>query len=312
MRYIVTGGSGFVGSHLVNELKKIHDAEVVVIDKISNHTNLDNISKSSNISYYFADISDPEITSKLIQKNDIVFHLAAQSHVDVSFNNPLATIKSNVLGTQNVLNACLLNKSKKLVVMSTDEVYGSTDKIKDKNLLDPTNPYSASKAAADMIANSYRHMHKEFNFVTLRSNNIFGTGQFIRNIIPRFICLGALNKKMTIHGDGSATRRYLWVGDAVNALILLGTRNTSRNIYNIGHDKFYSNLEIANLIGSYLDLSDFITLEKDRVFNDTSYPCDYSEIKEEFGWNFTMSLEDGLPELIEWYKSRLNQFKPFL
>ena len=312
MRYVVTGGSGFIGSHLVSKLQRMDDAEVVVIDRLSNHKNLNNIPNHYNTKYYFADISDPEITSKLIQKGDIVFHLAAQSHVDVSFSNPLTTIKSNVIGTQNVLNACLTNKSKKLVVMSTDEVYGSTDTISNKNLLDPTNPYSASKAAADMIANSYRHMYKEFDFVTLRSNNIFGTGQFIRNIIPRFICLGALKKKMTIHGDGSATRRYLWVGDAVNALIILGTKPTLKHIYNIGHEKSYSNLEVANLIGNNLNLKNFVTLEKDRIFNDTSYPCDYSDIKEEFNWNFTIDLSDGLPEIIEWYKERLHQFEPFL
>jgi dTDP-glucose 4,6-dehydratase len=311
MRYVVTGGSGFIGSHLVKKLQEF-DNEILVIDRLSNHSNLNNINNVAGTKYYFADISDHEITSKLIQDGDIVFHLAAQSHVDVSFQNPLATTRSNVLGTQNIINSCLKNNSKKLIIMSTDEVYGSVQSISNPNLLDPTNPYSASKAAADMIANSYRHMYQDFNFVTLRSNNIFGTGQFVRNIIPRFSCLGILGKKMTIHGDGSATRRYLWVEDAIDALIKLAFNNTNRNIYNIGHDISYSNLEVAQLIGKYLNLEDYISLQEDRVFNDTVYPCDYSDIKSELGWSFTRSLEDELPAVIEWYRDRIDQYKLFL
>lgn len=311
MRYIVTGGSGFVGSHLV---KRLHDEgkDVAVIDKISNHSSLDSINDLNNIRHYFADISDPEITLKIIQKDDIVFHLAAQSHVDVSFKNPLDTTKANVLGTQSILNACLSKESKKLVIMSTDEVYGSIATIENLNLLDPTNPYSASKAAADMIANAYRHMYKDFNFVTLRSNNIVGTGQFIRNIVPRFSCLGVLGKKMTLHGDGSSTRRYLWVNDAVEALLILAEQDTKQDIYNIGHDKSYTNLEVAKLIGEHLNLDDFISFEKDRVFNDSIYPCDYSSIKEELGWNFSKNLDDILPDIVDWYKDNINYYKPYL
>jgi len=311
MRYIVTGGSGFVGSHLVKRLQQ-NNKEVVVIDKISNHENLNSIDYTNGTKYYFADISDPEIALKIIQKDDVVFHLAAQSHVDVSFKNPLDTTKSNVLGTHSILNACLIKETQKLIIMSTDEVYGSVPTIQNLNLLDPTNPYSASKAAADMIANSYRHMYEDFNFVTLRSNNIVGTGQFIRNIVPRFSCLGLLGKKMTLHGDGSSTRRYLWVNDAVEALVLLAEQNTEEDIYNIGHDKSYTNLQVAELIGEYLNLENFISYEKDRIFNDTLYPCDYSSIKTELGWNSSKNLDDVLPSIIDWYKDHIDFYKPYL
>lgn len=311
MRYIVTGGSGFIGSHLVRALQE-RGAEVHVIDSISNHRNLNQINNDPQIKYYFADIADPLITQKIIQKNDIVFHLAAQSHVDVSFVDPLQTTKSNVLGTQSILNACLKEEAKKLIIMSTDEVYGSVDEIKHHNLLDPTNPYSASKAAADMIVNSYKHMYSNMNIVTLRSNNIAGPGQFIRNIIPRFSCLGILGKKMTIHGLGESRRRYLWVGDAVNALLLLADKAEQNKIYNIGHNKSYTNLEIANMIGQYLGLKDFISFEDDRVFNDTIYPCDFSEIQEDLNWSATKDLEDVLPEIIEWYRKNIKIFEPLL
>lgn len=309
MRYVVTGGGGFVGSHLVNALLKLNK-EVVVIDKISNHSNLQSLN-SKKVKYYFADLSDPDLTKKIIQKHDTVFHLAAQSHVDVSFNSPLKTTISNVLGTHSVLNACLENESHKLVIMSTDEVYGSAKQIENLNLLDPTNPYSASKAAADMVANSYRHMYKDFNYTTLRSNNIIGTGQFIRNIIPRFSCLGILGKKMTLHGDGSATRRYLWVDDVVNALLVLAGNDTKDYIYNIGHDVSYSNIQIAKLIGDYLNLEDYIKFEKDRIYNDSYYPCDFSLIQKEFGWRYTKNLEDVLPEIIDWYKKNIDLYEKF-
>jgi dTDP-D-glucose 4,6-dehydratase len=195
--------------------------------------------------------------------------------------------------------------------MSTDEVYGSTKQIENLNLLDPTNPYSASKAAADMVANSYRHMYTDFNYTTLRSNNIIGTGQFIRNIIPKFSCLGILGKKMTLHGDGSATRRYLWVDDVVNALLVLAENDTKDYIYNIGHDVSYSNLQIAKLIGDYLNLEDYIKFEKDRIYNDTNYPCDFSLIQKEFGWRYTKNLEDVLPEIIDWYKKNIDLYEKF-
>lgn len=312
MRYVVTGGSGFVGSHLVDCLEK-RGQTVIVIDKISNHENLGLInSNKKKTRYYFADIADPVIMEKIIEEGDIVFHLAAQSHVDVSFVDPLSTTKSNVLGTHSVLNACLKNKCAKLIVMSTDEVYGEVDKIPNHNLLDPTNPYSASKAAADMLVNSYKHMYEELDIVTLRSNNIIGPGQFIRNIVPKFSCLGILGKQMTIHGTGESRRRYLWINDAISALILLADHAERNKIYNIGHDKSYSNIDLAHMIGDYLNLSNFISYEDDRLFNDKIYPCDYSEIHKDLGWKITKDLEHVLPDIIEWYKDNISRYKKYL
>ena len=215
--------------------------------------------KDRNFILHHGDMTESSTMIRIM--NDIspdeVYNLAAQSHVDVSFNSPLETTKANVLGTHSILNACLENKSRKLIVMSTDEVYGSVSEISDHNLLDPTNPYSASKAAADMIVNSYKHMYKDMSIITLRSNNIIGPGQFIRNIIPRFSCLGILGKKMTIHGTGESRRRYLWIEDVIDAFLLIAEKANKNKIYNIGHNKSYSNIQIAEMIGSYLNLSDF-------------------------------------------------------
>ena len=193
--------------------------------------------------------------------------------------------------------------------MSTDEVYGSTEQIVDVNLLNPANPYSASKAAADMIVTAYKTMHPEITITTLRSNNIAGPGQYINNIIPRFSVLGLLKKKFTLHGDGSAMRRYLWVKDAAEAIWLLAEKATKSRIYHIGHEDKFSNLEIAEKIGNYLELKDYISFEKDRLINDTIYPADSLDMLRDFQWQPTRDLDDFLPETIEWYREHLDHFR---
>ncbi|MEC7881120.1 MAG: NAD-dependent epimerase/dehydratase family protein [Chloroflexota bacterium] len=311
MRFIVTGGSGFVGSHLVDFLSSYED-EVIILDKLTNHSNTDFLLNKENITHYFVDMSRPSVMSKIIKKNDIVIHLAAQSHVDVSFKNPHSTVTNNVLATLNVLEASLKNNASKVMIMSTDEVYGPKEKVIDEKSLDPTNPYSASKAAADMIVNSYIHMHKDLHINILRSNNIAGPRQFIRNIIPRFSCLGVMGKKMILHGDGSSRRRYLWVEDAISAINLIITKGSPGEIYNIGHEQDFTNLEVAEKIGDYLGLTDFIGFEEDRIFNDPIYPCSSIKLKEDLGWSVTKDLDEFLPQTIEWYRENISFYKPFL
>ena len=310
MRIVVTGGSGFVGSHLVDLLLD-QGKEVVVVDVLSNHSNTDIVNKK--VTHFFSDMSDPDVLKKIIKKDDRVIHLAAQSHVDVSFSKPHQTILSNVLATENVMRACKENEAEKILIMSTDEVYGSKDKVLDFNLLDPTNPYSASKAAGDMIVNSYKHMYPDMHVNTLRSNNIAGPRQFIRNIIPRFSCLALMGKKMTIHGNGSSERRYLWVKDAVTALSMILEKGINGKIYHTSHHNKYTNLEIAEKIGSYLDLEDFIEFLPDRVFNDTTYPFFKDmDIEADTGWKVTKELDNYLPETIEWYRKNLDMYKGFI
>tara|TARA_B100000963_G_scaffold101267_1_gene87574 strand:- start:1075 stop:2010 length:936 start_codon:yes stop_codon:yes gene_type:complete len=309
MRYVVTGGSGFIGSHLVDSLLD-ENKEVLVIDSILNHQDTTFLNKSAK--HYIIDLSNPETLGKVIEQDDVVIHLAAQSHVDVSFKKPHKTIIGNVLGTHNVMQASLKNNAKKVLIMSTDEVYGPCDTIIDFNLLNPTNPYSSSKAAADMIVNAFKHMYPDFHINTLRSNNIAGPRQFIRNIIPRFSCLGLLGYKMTIHGDGSSQRRYLWVKDAARALIEISLNGRSGEIYHTSHPKKYSNLDIAKKISSYLDIQDGFELIEDRVFNDATYPFhENDDIEKELGWKPSKDLDDFLPETIEFYRENLDFYKKF-
>lgn len=310
MRYVITGGSGFVGSHLVDSLLE-ENQEVLVIDSILNHQDTTHLNK--NAKHYVVDLSNPETLGKIIEQDDVVIHLAAQSHVDVSFKKPHKTIIGNVLGTHNVMQSSLEKNAKKVLIMSTDEVYGPCDSIVDFNLLNPTNPYSSSKAAADMIVNAFKHMYPDFHINTLRSNNIAGPRQFIRNIIPRFSCLALLGEKMTIHGDGSSQRRYLWVKDAAKALIKISQIGKSGSIYHTSHPKKYSNLDVAKKISSYLDVQDGFELIEDRIFNDATYPYHNDDnIEKDLGWKPTKDLDNFLPETIEFYKENLDFYKKFL
>ena len=155
-------------------------------------------------------------------------------------------------------------------------------------------------------------MYPELHVNTLRSNNIAGPRQFIRNIIPRFSCLAILGKKLTLHGDGSAKRRYLWVEDAANALFGIIKKGKNGRIYHTSHPEAISNFELANLIGDYLNLEDFIEYVPDRVYNDTIYPIfDQKEIEIDTGWKITRNLDEFLPETINWYKENIDIFKEY-
>ena len=307
MKFIVTGGRGFIGSHLVELLRNRVAQEVVIVDKIANHYNYINL--VTGVRHFLADISDPDIMMKIVQKDDIVFHLAAQPHVDLSYEKPLETTKSNVLGTQSVLNACHRNEAKKLIVMSTDEVYGSADVIDDNAKLDPTNPYSATKAAADMIVNSYKHMYPDMFIATLRSNNIIGPRQFIRNIVPRFALQALTGRDITLHGKGEARRRYLWVKDAVEALWLIYKKSENHKIYNIGHPEVMSNLEVAQTIVDYLGKGNIVCTE-DRIYNDTIYPHNSVDIEHELGWRHSLNPSESIPLTVDWYKKNLQYWEP--
>ena len=163
MRYVVTGGCGFIGAHVVNLLQS-KGKKVAIVDKITNRKTIDSAFLNEGAQHFYMDISDPQLMEKALMPDDVVIHLAAQSHVDVSFKNPVSTTISNVVGIHSLLAACVKKGVKKLIVMSTDEVYGSTDEIVDVRLLDPANPYSASKAAATCHNISHFFLPKPCDF----------------------------------------------------------------------------------------------------------------------------------------------------
>ncbi len=324
MKIIVTGGSGFIGSHLVKFLiKKKHI--VLNIDKISKYSvneSLYEIEKNKN--YYFSKI-DLQNFNKLNKsilnfKPNIIFNLAAESHVDRSISNPMDFVKSNINSTINLLESSrfYLNKNKelqkkfRLIHVSTDEIYGSlkknSKKFTEKNNLDPSSPYSSSKASTDLLVKAW---HKTFNLPVLITNcsNNFGPWQFPEKLIP-LIILKIINKqKIPIYGDGKNIRDWIYVYDHIDGLYKVMKKGTPGETYNIGTNNEYENIVICKKICdkisrikknkfNYRDLIEFV---EDRKGHDERYAIDSKKIKQELGFKSSYNFEKSLNKTIDWY-----------
>lgn len=312
-KIVITGAAGFIGSHVYDHFSSIFpNSKICILDKMTYAGNIKNISSiltNSNHNFVVGDLIDLEICLNTTKNADLVINLAAESHVDNSFSNSIIFSKSNELGTHTLMEACRQNQVKKIIHVSTDEVYGENikDPFKEEDRLNPTNPYSASKAAAEMIVKSY---FTSFNLpvIVVRANNIYGIRQFPEKIIPKFIirCLNNLN--LEIHGDGSNQRHYLAANDFAKALAILCSEGQPGEAYNIASDLELTNIEVANLIKSYFPENpnkiEFVT---NRPFNDSRYAVDDSKLRN-LGWKPSKSLIDDLPDIIDWYKSNPEWF----
>lgn len=306
---LITGGAGFIGSHVVERvLKEFPYANITILDKMTyaaDIRNLDGMLDWQRCHLLVGDLADISFCTRATKGMDCVLHLAAESHVDNSFGNSLQFTQSNCLGTHCLLEACRVNSVPRIVHVSTDEVYGeiSEGAHTEEDLLNPTNPYSASKAAADMMVISYIHSFK-MPITIVRGNNIFGVRQYPEKIIPKFISQALSGKKLTLHGNGNNCRRFLAVEDFTEALMVLLDRGRAGEIYNVGTDREFKNIEIAEMILDALGLSfnDYISYVDDRPFNDFRYALDSTKISR-LGWSPKKHLADSLPELINWYKS---------
>jgi UDP-glucose 4,6-dehydratase len=311
---LVTGGAGFIGSHVVDGLvQKFPDANITILDKMTYAADFENLTDAlvrGKRRLVVGDICDLVLCEDLTRDMDCVFHVAAESHVDNSFSNSLAFTHSNTLGTHTLLEAARRNKVPLFVHTSTDEVYGElhTGKSLETDRLNPSNPYSASKASAEMIVNSYYH---SFNMpiITIRANNIFGTRQFPEKIIPKFSMQMLSDMKVTLHGGGMNSRHYLLVGDFVDALLLLAEKGAIGSVYNIGTVDEHTNLDVAKMICQQFGKSFENSVEyvEDRPFNDQRYSVDYSKLTA-LGWRPTRSLKDQLPEIIAWYRDNIHRY----
>ncbi len=315
MKIFVTGGAGFIGSHICEELyKKIPSSKLVILDKITYAANLKFISHlikdKKRIEFIKADILDFTKYKKKIKNFDIAINVAAESHVDRSFKNSILFTKTNTLGAHIFFQTCLEKKVKKIVHVSTDEVYGEKllGSFDEKSRLNPTNPYSASKAAAEIIINSYNY-HFKSNILVVRGNNIYGKRQFPEKLIPSCITKLIKNKPIEIHGSGNHVRCYLSAVDFANAIYLL-LKKKRTGIFNIGNNKYFKNIEIAKIICKKFkkDEKKFIHFVKDRPFNDRRYSVNINKIKK-IGWRPRNSLINDLDEIIKWYQDNINLFK---
>ncbi len=313
-KIVITGGAGFIGSHVVERMAaEFPEAEIAILDKMTYAADIDNIDHMllrGRRKLHVGDVADFEFALRVTENADCVMHLAAESHVDNSFGNSLRFTHSNTLGTHSLLEACRVNNVSKLIHVSTDEVYGEIAQGMhiESDGLDPTNPYSASKAAADMLVNSYVHCFK-MPIISVRANNIYGTRQYPEKIIPRFTMLGLTGHKFTLHGNGQNRRRFLAAQDFAAALVLLMSKGAPGEIYNIGSDDEFSNLDVARMIAEHLNLrvESQINFVEDRPFNDCRYAIDCSKLKA-LGWEAKRPLKDHLGDVVQWYRDNMDRY----
>ena len=314
MKIFVTGGAGFMGSNFVRHMvNKYPDYEFINYDKLTYAADLRNLKDIENKkSYKFikGDVCDFNLLMKLLKDVDAIIHLAAESHVDNSIGNSLIFTMSNTYGTHVLLEAARLNKVKRFVHVSTDEVYGDIEEgsFKEDAMLNPNNPYSASKAGAEMIVRSYYKTYQML-IIVVRGNNVFGPCQYPEKIIPAFITRLLQDKKIPLHGDGSNIRTYIYADDFSSALETAFNKGKAGEIYNIGTKDERSNLEIAKLLAKKLGKDEScIEMVKDRPFNDKRYSIDIEKLSR-LGWKQKHGFETALDETIGWYKKNEEWWK---
>ena len=313
MKLLVTGGAGFIGSNFILYWLKNHLQDSIVnLDKLTYAGNLENLKEAEgNKNYQFikGDICDEKIVEKAMDGVDIVIHFAAESHVDRSIMEPFDFVRTNVLGTQILLDAALKNKVKKFHHISTDEVYGSLE-LEDKNKFNertnynPRSPYAASKAGSDHLVRAYYHTYNLPITISNCSNN-FGPYQFPEKLIPLLITNLLEDKKVPVYGDGLNVRDWLYVEDHCRAIDLILEKGKTGQTYCIGGlTKDINNLEVVKKIIKILGKDEsFIEFVKDRPGHDRRYALDWSKIKNELGWEPLHNFDEWLEKTVEWYKN---------
>jgi dTDP-glucose 4,6-dehydratase len=312
-KVLITGGAGFIGSNYVHYYAEKHPEDsVVVLDKLTYAGNLENIKSlidAKKVRFIEGDIADKEFINGLFaaEKFDCVINFAAETHVDRSIIDPHIFVQTNVLGTHNLLLASRDNAVGRYHQISTDEVYGdlgsgSKDYFTESTPINPNCPYAASKAAADLLVQSYFETYKMPITISRCSNN-YGPYQFPEKLIPFFFRLASEDKPLPVYGDGLNVRDWLYVIDHCRAIDLIVTSNKYGEVYNIGGHNEYTNLEITRQILKFLGKDEnLITYVEDRKAHDRRYAMDPSKLEREFGWSPSVTFEQGIAKTFDWYK----------
>ncbi|RAS82286.1 dTDP-glucose 4,6-dehydratase [Priestia endophytica] len=310
MNILVTGGAGFIGSNFIHYMIETYPAYFIVnYDVLTYAGNLDNLKEVHHHEHYTfikGDINNRELLDRVVKEHeiDVIVNFAAESHVDRSITEPDVFIKSNVLGTQTLLDIARENEIKKYVQISTDEVYGSlgeTGYFTEEAPLAPNSPYAASKAGADMLVSAYYKTYG-LNVNITRCSNNYGPYQFPEKLIPLMITNAMEGERLPIYGDGKNVRDWLHVRDHCTAIDLVIHKGVAGEVYNIGGHNEKTNNEIVHFIVEKLGVSkDLIMFIEDRLGHDRRYAIDATKVKRELGWEPTYTFEKGMDETIRWY-----------
>lgn len=296
MKSLITGCGGFVGSNF-KEYLHIEEPYSVVYG-LSRPTYADSKIETGT---FYGDLCNEELMMQILKGVDIVYHFAAESHVDNSYVNPCIFADSNVKGTLSLLEAARKRNVMRIIHFSTDECYGDELKdFKEEDKFNPTNPYSASKAAAEMFVNAYKQSY-DMDIRIIRSNNIFGPGQNKEKLIPRTIWSCMLREKIPVHGHGEAKRKYIYVEDICRAVVCVSKLGERQGIYNVAGEYEARNIDVVHEIVDRMHADrDLIEFVRDRPHNDRQYSINCDKIKE-LGWHEKVGFHKGLSRTIASY-----------
>ena len=320
MKILVTGGAGFIGSNFVRRTLEdaypgLEGAEVVVLDALTysgNEANLASVADSPRYRFVKGDIRDGALLDTLIPEVDAVVHFAAESHVDRSVRDASIFVETNVLGTQQLLDAALRHDLARFVHVSTDEVYGSIAEGSwdEQRPLEPNSPYSASKAGSDLLARSYHRTHG-LNVSITRCSNNYGPYHFPEKVIPLFVTNLIDDRHVPLYGEGDNIRDWLHVDDHTRGIALVLAQGRAGEIYNIGGGTELTNKELTQLL---LDATgkDWSSVDRvqDRLGHDLRYSVDISKIRAELGYEPQVPFEQGLADVVQWYRDNRTWWEP--
>ena len=307
---LVTGGCGFIGSNFITMIIEEHpEFKVINLDSLTyagNLENLEDIMDEPQYEFIRGNICDENLVAKILSENKVhgIINFAAESHVDRSISGPKIFVDTNITGTLVLLQQAVANKIKRFLQVSTDEVYGSLGtegRFSEDSPIKPNSPYSVSKASADYFVQAYQHTYGLDTIITRCSNN-YGRYQFPEKLIPLMFNNARTNTKLPVYGDGKNVRDWIHVYDHCRAIWLAYIKGEFGNIYNVGADCEKNNLEIINVILSYLGKPDsLIEFVKDRLGHDQRYAIDSSKIRDALGWTPIIDFDDGIIKTLSWY-----------